>query len=138
MKSNFVWVLRARGELIQRREGRGGHAIGQMLGIDLALVRGDDEDEADALARQPVMQMVEAPRPGIDFPLAKKLEARMLLDVVAPVEPIVLAQQRDPIAAARQADREIQPVGGRQQIGPQAEVIRDIGIDLRTRNCARR
>ena len=49
----------------------------------------------------------------------------MLLDVVAPVEPIVLAQQRHPIAAARQADREIQPVGGRQQIGPQAEVIRD-------------
>jgi hypothetical protein len=65
-----------------------------MLGIDLALVRGDDEDEADALRGQPVMQMVQIPGPGLDLPLAEKPEARMLLDVVAPVEPVVLAQQR--------------------------------------------
>ena len=124
-------VARQRGDdLIGGGEPAARQALGQMFGIDLSLIRDDDEDEFDAAGRQPVALALQCRDPARDLRLAQKLQPGILVDLAVEIgiEPVVAPG--DHALSRRQSEGEAEAVGGRDQSGAQAEAIGEIGIEL--------
>jgi len=103
-----------------------------MLGIDLALVRDDDEEEFDAAGGQPVALPLQRRDPGRDLRLAQELQPGILVDLAVEIgiEPVV--PPGDHALSRGQAEGEAEAIGRRDQSGAQTEAIGEIGIELAT------